>query len=176
MITFSQGCIRTQRRLSAAVVLLALAVQACGAAAAQQTGPAAVVASLYRHHFANRQNWELTYARRRALFAPALAALIDADEHASAANADEIVGLDFDPLTAAQDVMERFEVGAARIDGAQADVPVTIRMEGSRYVVHVKLSRSSGGWRISNIRYPAEQGDLAGILRHLAADRPAPRP
>jgi hypothetical protein len=145
-------------------------------AAAQQTGPAAVVASLYRYHFANRQNWELTYGRRRALFAPALAALIDADERASAANADEVVGLDFDPLTAAQDVMERFEVGAARIDGAQADVPVTIRMEGSRYVVHVKLARSSAGWRITNIRYPAEQGDLAGILRQLAADRAGAKP
>jgi hypothetical protein len=157
-------------RAAALVLVLVLASAAHGAAAAQQPGPAAVVATLYRDHFARKQEWKETYRRHRALFAPALAALIDADQRATA-NADEIVGLDFDPLTAAQDVMERFEVGAAHVDRAEADVPVTIGVEESRYVVHVKMARSPAGWRITDIRYPAEQGDLVGILRQLATDR-----
>jgi hypothetical protein len=159
------------RRLSLAAALLALAAApACTAAdAAQQPGPAAVVTRLYRYHFAQKQNWDLTYRRQRPLFAPGLAALLDADLRASAANADEIVGLDFDPLTNAQDEMTGFDVAPATRQGNDALVGVVVRQGNTRTNLRVRLARSGGSWRVANIHYP--EGDLVSILRQLAADR-----
>lgn len=146
------------------------AVQGCGAGA-KPTPPdaATVVAALYRDHFTHEQNWDATYRRQRALFAPELAALLDADSRAAAANADEVVGLDFDPLTDAQDTMAGFEVGTSARDGADAVVPVTLRLDTARSELRIRLARSGVQWRVANIHYP--HGDLASLLRRLAADR-----
>ncbi|HSU17207.1 DUF3828 domain-containing protein [Longimicrobium sp.] len=167
---------RASRRLSITASLLALAVaaQACGAGAnAAPPDPTAVVTTLYRDHFAHEQNWDRTYKRQRALFAPDLAALIDADIRAAEANADEIVGLDFDPLTNAQDEMTAFQVGPATRGGASATVGVVVRQDSARTNLRVRLARSDAGWRVTNIHYP--EGDLVSILRQLAAGR-APKP
>ena len=160
----------TFRRLSLAAALLALtAAPACTAAdAAQQSGPAAVVTRLYRYHFAQKQNWDVTYRRQRALFAPRLAAMIDADNRASAANPDEIVGLDFDPLTNAQDEMTGFEVAPATREGSDALVRVVVKQGDARTNLRVRLARSGGSWRITNIHYP--EGNLVSILRELASN------
>ena len=48
----------------------------------------------------------------RSRFAPALLALLDADDRAAAATPDEIVGLDFDPLTNAQEEAEAWTPGS----------------------------------------------------------------
>lgn len=170
-------------RRAAWMAVAAAAVLACGRAAkpeqpeqrakpAQpaQPDPSAVVSALYQDHFAHEQNFAETYKRQRALFAPDLAALIDADDSASAANPDEIVGLDFDPLTDAQDTMTGFEVGAATRDGADAVVPVALRMDAERSEVRVRLAQIGGAWRITNLHY-RESGDLVSLLRQLAADR-----
>lgn len=163
---------RAPRRLCITAWLLALAAaaQGCGAAhSAAPPDPAAVVTTLYRDHFGHGQNWDATYKRQRALFAPALATLIDADTRAAAANPDEIVGLDFDPLTNAQDEMTGFEVAAATRDGDDAVVGVTVRQDSARTDLRVRLARADAGWRVANIHYP--EGDLVSILRRLAADR-----
>lgn len=165
--------IALSRPLLRACAVLALAALAQGRAAparaSTQDDAAAVVDSLYRDHFAHGQNWDATYQRRHARFAPALAALLDADTRAAAASPDEIVGLDFDPLTWAQDTMTGFEVAPATRDGAGAIVPVTVRQDSARTALHVRLTRSDAGWRVSNIHYP--ERDLVTILRQLAADR-----
>jgi uncharacterized protein DUF3828 len=156
-------------RLVALPVALTVAMANLAApVAAQQPGPAAVVATLYRYHFAHQQNWDVTYRRQRALFAPSLASLIDADNRAAAASPGEIVGLDFDPLTNAQDEMTGFTVGTATRDGADAVVPVVVRQGSERTSLRVRLARSAAGWRVTNV-YP--EGNLVAILRQLAADR-----
>lgn len=160
------------RRIYHVVGMMAIgaAVQACGAPAkAAPPDAAAVVTALYQDHFAHEQNWTGTYQRQRAHFAPQLAALIDADTRAAAANADEIVGLDFDPLTYAQDTMTGFEVSPATRDGEDSIVGVVVRQDTARTSLRVRLARSNGEWRVTNIHYP--EGDLVTILHQLATDR-----
>jgi hypothetical protein len=128
-----------------------------------------VVTALYQDHFAHEQNWAATYRRHRALFAPELTALLDADIRAAAANADEVVGLDFDPLTDAQDEMTSFQVAPIAHEGGQATVGVLLLQDTMRTNVRVDLSRSGTRWRIANIHY--RHGDLVSHLRRLAADR-----
>lgn len=159
---------RSLPRLAAATVL-ALSAIAGPAAAQAQRDPAAVVTALYRDHFAHQQNWDGTFRRQRALFAPSLVAMLDADTRAAAAHPDEIVGLDFDPLTNAQDTMDGFTVGTATRSGATAVVPVTLRQGTARIRVRVRLARIGTAWRITNIVYP--DSDLVTILREMAADR-----
>ena len=153
------------------MIAVTAAVQGCGAAAAKPASPdaATVVTALYRDHFAHEQNWDATYRRQRAFFTPELAALLDADGRAAAANADEVVGLDFDPLTDAQETMTGFEVGASTRDGADAVVPVMLRLDTARSEVRIRLARSGDAWRVANIHY--SHGDLAALLHRLAADR-----
>jgi hypothetical protein len=165
---------RVALRLRGGGRLLAAAAVVLVCAAAVRPVPqeiAGVVRRLYADHFAHEQRWPQTYERQRALFAPELAALLDADMRAAAANPNEIVGLDFDPLTDAQDDRERYEVGEAVANRGMTDavVPVTFRDEGENSAVRIELTRSDEAWRISNIRY--EHGDLVSILRRLAADR-----
>ena len=171
------------RTTAKAVILLAGMVSAaatygCGAAeegaqreAAKPASPeaAAVVTTLYQDHFAHEQNWAETYRRQRALFAPQLAALLEADDSAAAANPDEVVGLDFDPLTDAQESMTAFEVGASTGDASGTVVPVALRLDSARSEVRVRLVQSGREWRVANVTYP--HGDLVTLLRQLAADR-----
>jgi hypothetical protein len=158
---------RSLTRLAA--VVLSLSPLATHAHAQAQRDPAAVVTALYRDHFAHGQDWTGTFRRQRALFAPALVAMLDADDRAAAANPDEIVGLDFDPLTNAQDTMDGFTVGTATRTGATAVVPVTVRQDTARVRMRVRLARVGTTWRITNIVYP--EGDLVSLLRQMAADR-----
>jgi len=163
---------RTHRIVRAGWVLAAAAaVQGCRAAAKPASPDAeSVVNALYQDHFAQEQNWSATYRRQRALFAPELAALLDADDRAAAANADEVVGLDFDPLTDAQEMMTRFQVAPIAHEGDEATVGVLLLLDTARTNVRLDLTRSGARWRVTNIRYA--HGDLASLLRRLAADRP----
>lgn len=163
---------RVVRRIARAGWMLAVAalVQGCRAAATPAPSHAtAVVDSLYRDHFGHEQSWAETYRRQRALFAPELAALLDADDRAAAANADEVVGLDFDPLTDAQEMMTRFRVAPILHEGARATVGVELLLDTTRTNVRVDLSRSGARWRITNLRY--QHGNLVSLLLRLAADR-----
>ena len=151
--------------------VLAAAVYGCGGGASPATprSAAAVVTTLYRDHFAHEQNWAQTYKRQRALFTPQLAALLDADDSAAAANPGEIVGLDFDPLTDAQESMTGFEVGASTSDASGTVVPVALRLDSARSEVRVRLAQAGGQWRVTNLSYPHD--DLVTLLRRLADER-----
>jgi hypothetical protein len=151
-------------------LVVAAAVQGCGTTA--KTAPphaTTMVSALYGDHFAHEQNWEATYRRQHALFAPELAALLDADIRAAAANADEVVGLDFDPLTDAQEEMTSFQVAPIMHEGDAATVGVLLLQDTMRTNVRLDLARSGARWRVTNIRYA--HGDLVSLLRRLAADR-----
>ena len=141
-----------------AVVTVLAAAQAPGA------DPAAVVRALYRDHFAQRQRWDITFKRNRTKFTPELLALLDADERKQAATPDEVVGLDFDPITNAQDEATGYQITGTTHEGADAIVAVTVkfgRTDVSK--VRVRLSPSGQTWRIANVLY--DEGDLVTILK-----------
>src|SRR5690348_14091283 len=101
--------------------------------------PAAVVSDVYRFHFAHQQRSDLTLKHARASFTPELLALLDADAKAAAANADEVVGLDFDPLTNSQEAADRWSADAPKIEGDRATVAITLKTGGETMRVVARL-------------------------------------
>lgn len=150
----------------AACVALVAAVAASPARAAEK--PEAVVEALYRDHFAQDQIWTATLERNRARFAPELLALVDEIERKAAANPGELVGLDFNPLTNAQEEADGFEVKGASPDGASTIVSVVIRFGGEPMMVRLRLTPSGETWRIANILY--DEYDLVSILQDLKTE------
>lgn len=157
-------------RVACALAVVLAAAAWARPASTQQATPAAVVRALYDYQFAHEQNWVATFQHRRSLFSAELARLIDADLSAAEANPDEIVGLDFDPLLNAQDVMDGYALGVTRREGADAIVRVSLRSGSTLTDVRIRLGRERGGWKVKNIHYP-EGADLAGVLRELARSR-----
>jgi hypothetical protein len=131
--------------------------------------PESVVKDLYTHHFAHEQRFDLTIKQDRAQFAPALLTLLDADAKAAAANKDEIVGLDFDPLTNSQEQNDGWTMGTAKVEGASAAVPVETRVATEKAKLTVRLVKSADRWQVSDIDYG--ETTLVKELQQLAADR-----
>jgi hypothetical protein len=162
--------------LSARAVLAAAAlVLVCaGAAPAQTTSrpvrkpatPDAVVRALYAYHFSHQQNIETTFERNRAAFAPKLRRLLDASFRKQRAHPDEFVGLDFNPLTNAQEEASGFEVGSPLYEMTEAVVPVTVRFGTAPSTVRVRLVLIAQRWYVSNVHF--EEGDLVAILESPA--------
>jgi hypothetical protein len=153
--------------------MLVVAVLSMTAAEAVQAAPletpAAVVEAVYHGHFAHHQRFDETLKRERARFAAPLLALLDADGRAAAANPDEVVGLDFDPLTNGQEEATAYTVGKATIDGAAATVPVLLRFGSERTNVTVHLAQAGGRWVVANV--VSSESDLVKVLKDLAAER-----
>jgi hypothetical protein len=169
-------CLTVPRALhaaSAAALALLLTVataaaQARGAAPQKPpaaTDPAAVVTALYRDHFAHEQSWDETFKRNRAQFDPAFLALIDEVNRKQAATPDEIVGLDFDPLTNAQEEASEYQVKDLTREGDGAIVSVSVRHGTERRQVRVRLVPAGARWLVTNILY--DEGDLVAILKDL---------
>ena len=155
----------TNRRIGFALAITVIvAAGLAGARAADD--PASVVKALYKDHFAHEQRWDLTVKNHRAAFAPALLALLDEDERRAAANPDEIVGLDFNPFTNMQEEATGYEVGAATRDGAEAIVPVAVKLGGESQTIRVRLTQVDGAWRVANLHYA--EGDLVDYLEQPA--------
>jgi hypothetical protein len=150
-----------------AVALLAAAVPAAQQKPAQKavaaTTPEAFVTALYRGHFARHQRWDLTYKREQAKFAPELLKLLKEDERKQAASPDEVVGLDFDPITDAQDEATRFKVTGSTSEGEDAIVSVSVYFGTEVHTVRLRLTPSGSSWLIANVLY--DEGDLIKILK-----------
>lgn len=149
---------------------LAAGAQKKGAAAAKKSATdapsraaVAVVDALYKDHFKHQQNWTETFKRNRDAMAPSLLAMLDADEKRQAANPDEIVGIDFDPLTNAQEEAVRYRVDGATPEGSDMVVAVSVYFGPDPMKVRVKVAPDGASWRIANIIYP--ESDLVTILR-----------
>jgi hypothetical protein len=124
---------------------------------------AAVVVALYRDHFAHEQNWTNTFERNKKLFAPALLELFDENDRLQAANPDEVVGLDFDPLTSSQELADSFRLGGTTHEGQEAVVTVAVAIGGESRNIRIRLvPAEASSWLVSNIIY--DEGDLASIL------------
>ena len=150
-------------------MLLPSAALALFVASPAAAGPADVVKDVYTRHFAHQQRWDLTARQARSRFAPALLALLDADDRAAAANPDEIVGLDFDPLTNAQEEAEAWTAGPARLTGAGASVPVELRTGNQTTRITVRLVARGQQWQIADLDYG--ETTLVKTLEQLAAER-----
>jgi hypothetical protein len=146
-----------------------LALWLAPAAPAPTAAPEAVVKDVYTQHFGHQQRFDLTAKQSRARFAPALLALLDADDRAASANKDEVVGLDFDPLTNAQEAADAFTVGAPTVTGATASVPVDLKTGADKTRVTVRLASSGGAWQIADLDYG--ETTLVKTLKQLAKDR-----
>lgn len=100
----------------------------------------------------------------RKYFDAALADLIVADR-ACTARGQGICGLDFDPLWNSQD-----PVGArvSITQGSRADevlVTVAYPKARDRKPMVFQMAQASGGWRVSDIRFPGEKKTLKAILQ-----------
>jgi len=122
----------------------------------------------------NGTAWQVTQRERGTSFSPQLARALDADEAASAANAEEIVGLDFDPFLASQDPEDHYQVGKAMVKDGRCHVEVFGLRKGKRVRAKpdlvAELEREGDRWRFVNFHYP-EGEDLLGVLRKLAEER-----
>src|SRR5579862_6039948 len=87
----------------------------------------AVVKALYKAHFANKQRFDVTFKQQRSHFTKALCSLMDVVDAKAAANPNEVVGLDFDPIINAQEEANSYEVGAAKAEGKGFLVPASVR-------------------------------------------------
>lgn len=151
------------------LVVVALFTVALPLQAADGTAAEAVVRSLYKAHFSKSQRWDLTLKGERARFASPLLKMLDEDMAATAANPDEVVGLDGDPLTNSQEAMDSYKVGTARLEKGEALVPVELQLGQSRSTLTIHLVSIQGRWLVSNIQ--DEEGDLVTTLKALKADR-----
>jgi hypothetical protein len=114
--------------------------------------------------------WMRALRERRALFAPAIAAALRRDSVASAANPDEVVGLDGDPFLNSQDPCDRYVVRRVRRAGDRFLVDVFGEGSCGRHAqpdAVVEVARRPGGWRIENVRYSDPPTNLLEMLRRL---------
>jgi hypothetical protein len=109
---------------------------------------------------------------------PTLFRDLQADREAQR-NADEIVGLEFDPFLGAQDVADRYEVE----DATPRQQSYRVRVHGiwngkkrSRPDVIAELARKKNGeWIFVNFYYPGPYAsDLVSVLKRLREDRAKP--
>ena len=160
---------------------LAVTVAACGAA--QPTVPMAQATdftkSFYAWYLSPRDGGgaggsiEVAVKARPDAFDASLLSALRADLAASAANPDEVVGLDFDPVTGSQDPCERYDVQAAERSGLEVRAAVSAVCQGaaapSTPVKVELLLQTDGHWAIGNFIYA--DGDLIAMLKQLATDR-----
>jgi hypothetical protein len=144
-------------------VVLAVAAQKASTVKRRPAPPDAVVRALYTDHFAHQQNIDDTFRRKRATFAPQLRRLMDESFRKQRANPDEVVGLDFNPLTNAQEEANGFEVGSPIYEQTEAVVPVTVKFGTEPTTIRVRLMLIDQRWLVSNVMY--EESDLVAILK-----------
>jgi len=152
-----------------------LGVAACRMDARQQAVPPdaatarAFVVEFYAWYYpsaAGMKNIDTLMATRRSALDPELSAMIDAD-NACMASTHGVCNLEEDPLLAAQDPCERYEVGGALAHHDTIGVSVFAVCEGKRDTIPSVIAMvvaSGGSWRFANFVYPAEKTDLRTIL------------
>jgi len=184
---------------AAAVLALACAQVACGGehaprteeahARAQASAPAAPASAVPPRQFVQEfYDWYVPFAAwqtegpawsgmpaaREQAISPELLAALKKDA-AAGADAEEIVGLDYDPFLNAQDPCERYEAGPATPSGAGYRVEVFGVCGGERHPtadVVAELQPRGRTWVFTNFRDPAHDGgDLRSMLRRLEQDR-----
>lgn len=98
------------------------------------------------------------------------------DAAAQAKVPDEVVGLDFDPLTNSQEDCSPFKVGA--VNAADAGYRVMVfdscaDSKPAKPAVIVAVEKRDGAWVFVDFIYPS-QGDLFSVLKDLKHERENP--
>jgi hypothetical protein len=122
---------------------------------------------------------EATLKRRLADFSPDLVRALNGDLAASKKHPGEIVGLDFDPFLAAQDVAMRYVTGKVTQKGERYFVPVYGFWDGKKHArpdVTPELTHQHGKWVFVNFHYAKdpkhpENENLLAVLRALRDER-----
>lgn len=139
------------------------------ASPAQADAARTFVVEFYNWYYPNSdsaKNIDSVIARRRGWLAPDLAALIDSD-NACAARTHGTCKLDEDPLLAAQDPCERYEVGGTATHGGTVGVAIFAVCRGKRDTIPsviAVVAPVDSGWQFVNFVYPAARTDLRHIL------------
>lgn len=122
--------------------------------------------------------YEYTLKNKGEYFSVALLSALREDLRASAANADEIVGLDFDPFLNTQDPAERYVLGSAEAKGDKCLAEIFESRGGKKSenpVVVAEARRKNTDWIFVNFHYGASQGpvdeNLLSLLNKLSAER-----
>ncbi|MBA2379190.1 MAG: DUF3828 domain-containing protein [Blastocatellia bacterium] len=165
--TADAGSPRVEPEANAAVAATpSLPAAAAGGEVAPVERPEAVITTLYKAHDAQKGPF---FERSRAVidkfFARPLADLIWKDEQRPN---DQISAIGADPLYDGQDFeITKFMVGAAKINGEQATIPVTFHNFGESVRLEFSMLKQNDAWKISDIRY-ASGLTLLGIYRENA--------
>ncbi len=140
--------------LALAALLLPGALAAQRPAARPAPAPAAVARAFFAFHFAHDMGFDAAAVRlRRRFLADDLLALCRA-YFARPDTPDEVPPVDGDPFTDSQEYPQGFRVGAARVAGDSALVPVTMTWRwGEERPVTLVFTRGGGAWRIADVRY-----------------------
>lgn len=120
--------------------------------------------------------WDVTLKSRGASMDSGLVRALKEDGEAAAKNANEVVGLDFDPFTATQDPCTSYQARATRRLGERYLVDVHAVCDGKRRKdpdLVAELEQRRGLWVFVNFRYP-DGDDLVATLKKLKADRAHP--
>jgi hypothetical protein len=128
------------------------------------SAPATVVRAFYAFHFAHDMAFTPESVRAKAdWLAPDLQELCE-KYFQRPTSPDEVAPIDGDPFTDSQEYPKSFRVGAARVSGEAAWVPVRLRWShGPPRSVTVHLVRIARRWRVWDIRF-AEGSSLRGLL------------
>lgn len=140
--------------------------RAAGALAAA-AAPEAAVQALLERHFAGERGFSIdAWSALRERLSDDLWRAVEAYA-ATSWQADEVPPINGDPLTDSQEMPSRFAVGAARLEGLRADVPVRFAdAYGERELVFLLLQENRR-WRVQDLRY-ADGSRLGELL----AERP----
>jgi Protein of unknown function (DUF3828) len=116
--------------------------------------------------------------QRQGSFDPTLWQMLVADEEAQS-QANEIVGLDFDPILNSQDPSSKFTVNSASVKSSRCNATVVGINDGiEEEHVMPELILSNGRWVLVNFHYQSEvagklrnSGDLVQALKDWARER-----
>lgn len=126
-----------------------------------------VVESLYKWHFSHKQQFsKQTYSQKQNWFTPELWQLITKDWKLSASNPGEVVGLDFDPITAAQEEASKYKIGDETPKDDKKIVEVSVYFGTETKQIKFILAKAGSNWQIANIVYSNnEKDDLISIFK-----------
>jgi hypothetical protein len=165
------------------------AVQQVRVEAEQEKGCRALVQGFYDWYFdrLNRQSKGQSKAStlddvvrlKPELLSAQLRQMLKEDRAAASKNADEIVGLDFDPYINAQDWEGKYSVESATVNGGTCRASVWGTDAGKkREMVDPELESDKGTWVFVNFHYPgspdARNENLIAMLAGLREDRKHP--
>lgn len=133
----------------------------------------AAAQQMYTLHFKEKQLFDVTHYKE--WIDPQLYSLIIKDQEESAKFTNEVAGLDFNPITYAQEEVGQFTITAPKASDHEADVNVVFTEDLKSNVVGanltLKMVKNGDKWQIKNILYPSGETDLIKILGEIEKER-----